>query len=124
MDRSFEMPVLRPDGGGQSVSTNDGAIVVDSLPAGFRAVTSKYGDTFYCRACDRPVSARDQCGCGGPQLLCGHDVGTLEGLKAIDCSHSWRGVPRARRSGQERRLEATDEPRNPLYNIRITAEEL
>jgi hypothetical protein len=57
MDRSFEMPSLRPDRGGGLSQTIDGAVVVDSLPAGFKAVTSEYGDTFYCGACDRPARA-------------------------------------------------------------------
>jgi hypothetical protein len=28
-------------------------ITVDHLPAGFEVVTSQYGDTFYCKACNR-----------------------------------------------------------------------
>ena len=32
------------------------SVLVETLPAGFKAVTSKYGDTFYCVACDRPAS--------------------------------------------------------------------
>jgi hypothetical protein len=28
-------------------------IAVDHLPAGFEVVTSQYGDTFYCKACNR-----------------------------------------------------------------------
>ena len=31
-------------------------VLVETLPAGFKAVTSKYGDTFYCVACGRPAS--------------------------------------------------------------------
>jgi hypothetical protein len=30
-------------------------IAVDHLPAGFKLVTSQYGDTFYCKACNRPA---------------------------------------------------------------------
>jgi hypothetical protein len=41
--------VLSQPNGGDSV-------LVETLPAGFKAVTSKYGDTFYCVACDRPAS--------------------------------------------------------------------
>ena len=36
----------------------NGIIVIHSLPAGFRAVTSEYGDTFFCDACDRPATTR------------------------------------------------------------------
>jgi hypothetical protein len=32
------------------------SVFVETLPAGFKAVTSKYGDTFYCEACNRPAS--------------------------------------------------------------------
>ena len=31
-------------------------MLVETLPAGFKAVTSKYGNTFYCVACDRTAS--------------------------------------------------------------------
>ena len=31
-------------------------VFVETLPSGFKAVTSKYGDTFYCEACNRPAS--------------------------------------------------------------------
>ena len=31
-------------------------VLIETLPAGFRAVSTKYGDTFYCEACNRPAS--------------------------------------------------------------------
>jgi hypothetical protein len=33
--------------------TGNGAVIIKSLPAGFRAASSQYGDTFYCEGCDR-----------------------------------------------------------------------
>jgi hypothetical protein len=41
-----------------SQSKDNGALVIDSLPAGFKVVSSQYGDTFYCKACNRLASAR------------------------------------------------------------------
>jgi len=41
-----------------SQSKDNSALVIDSLPAGFKAVSSQYGDTFYCKACNRPASTR------------------------------------------------------------------
>jgi hypothetical protein len=40
------------------LSQPDGSdsVLVETLPVGFKAVTSKYGDTFYCVACDCPAS--------------------------------------------------------------------
>jgi hypothetical protein len=35
-----------------------GQLVVEKLPPEFKAVSSEYGDTFYCSACDR--AARTQ----------------------------------------------------------------
>jgi hypothetical protein len=32
------------------------AIVVDDLPSGFKAVSSEYGDTFFCAVCDRAAT--------------------------------------------------------------------
>ena len=32
------------------------SVFFEELPAGFRAVSTKYGDTFYCEACNRPAS--------------------------------------------------------------------
>ena len=29
---------------------------VESIPADFIAVTSEYGDTFYCKTCNRPAT--------------------------------------------------------------------
>jgi hypothetical protein len=41
-----------------SQSTGDGfAIIVDSLPSGFKNVSSQYGDTFFCDSCNRAASA-------------------------------------------------------------------
>jgi hypothetical protein len=31
------------------------AVAISILPAGFRAFSSEYGDTFYCEACNRPA---------------------------------------------------------------------
>jgi hypothetical protein len=40
-----------------SQATTDGlAIVVDDLPSGFKAVSSEYGDTFFCAACNRAAT--------------------------------------------------------------------
>jgi hypothetical protein len=36
--------------------TSEGALAVNMLPAGFRAVSSKYGDTFFCAECERPAT--------------------------------------------------------------------
>jgi hypothetical protein len=36
---------------------DDLAIVVDDLPSGFKVVSSKYGDTFFCEACNRAAVA-------------------------------------------------------------------
>jgi len=33
-----------------------GSIIVRSLPEGFRARSSEYGDTFFCQACSRPAT--------------------------------------------------------------------
>jgi hypothetical protein len=38
-------------------SKGNSTIVIDSLPVGFKAVSSQYGDTFYCKACNRPAGA-------------------------------------------------------------------
>ena len=32
------------------------ALVVDQMPAGFGAVSSEYGDTFFCKACGRAAT--------------------------------------------------------------------
>jgi hypothetical protein len=32
------------------------SVLVETMPLGFEAVTSKCGDTFYCVACGRPAS--------------------------------------------------------------------
>ena len=32
------------------------SVFFEDLPAGFRVVSTKYGDTFYCEACNRPAS--------------------------------------------------------------------
>jgi hypothetical protein len=40
-----------------SQGASDGlAIVVDDLPSGFKAVSSEYGDTFFCAVCDRAAT--------------------------------------------------------------------
>jgi hypothetical protein len=39
-----------------SLPNGSDSVRLETLPAGFRAVTSKYGDTFYCVTCDRPAS--------------------------------------------------------------------
>jgi hypothetical protein len=39
-----------------SQPTGSDSVIVETLPASFKAVTSKYGDTFYCVVCDRPAS--------------------------------------------------------------------
>jgi hypothetical protein len=39
-----------------SLPTGSNSVLVETMPAGFKAVTSTYGDTFYCVACDRPAS--------------------------------------------------------------------
>ena len=31
------------------------AVFIKMLPAGFKAVSSEYGDTFFCEACNRPA---------------------------------------------------------------------
>jgi hypothetical protein len=36
---------------------NSSAVIIDHLPAGFRRVTSEYGDTFYCKTFNRPARA-------------------------------------------------------------------
>lgn len=36
---------------------SDGLVVVDRLPDGFKAMTSKYGDTFCCTACQRAAGS-------------------------------------------------------------------
>jgi len=41
--------ILSQPKGGESV-------FVETLPTGFRSVVTKYGDTFYCEACNRPAS--------------------------------------------------------------------
>jgi len=33
------------------------AIVVENLPSGFKTVSSQYGDTFFCKSCNRAASA-------------------------------------------------------------------
>jgi hypothetical protein len=39
-----------------SLSQNsNGTVIINKLPAGFKAVSSEYGDTFYCKACNRPA---------------------------------------------------------------------
>jgi hypothetical protein len=39
-----------------SLSQNaDGALLINALPVGFIAVSSEYGDTFFCEACKRPA---------------------------------------------------------------------
>jgi hypothetical protein len=39
-----------------SLSQNsNGTVIINKLPAGFKAVSSAYGDTFYCKACNRPA---------------------------------------------------------------------
>jgi hypothetical protein len=39
-----------------SLSQNgNNAVSVKKLPAGFKAVSSEYGDTFYCEGCNRPA---------------------------------------------------------------------
>jgi hypothetical protein len=35
----------------------DGAIAINRLPVGFKAVSSEFGDTFYCKGCNRPAMA-------------------------------------------------------------------
>jgi hypothetical protein len=37
-------------------ATNHLAIVVDELPSGFKAVSSEYGDTFFCAVCNRAAT--------------------------------------------------------------------
>ena len=32
------------------------AIVIDTISEGFRAVSSEYGDTFFCEGCNRPAT--------------------------------------------------------------------
>lgn len=32
-----------------------GSILINELPAGFKAVSTEYGDTFFCEACSRPA---------------------------------------------------------------------
>jgi hypothetical protein len=34
----------------------NGEVVIIRLPIGFKAVSSEYGDTFYCKGCNRPAS--------------------------------------------------------------------
>jgi hypothetical protein len=36
---------------------DDFAIIIDSLPSGFKTVSSQYGDTFFCESCNRAASA-------------------------------------------------------------------
>jgi hypothetical protein len=31
-------------------------IVINKMPAGFTAIASEYGDTFFCEACNRPAT--------------------------------------------------------------------
>ena len=38
-----------------SLSQGGNALVISSLPVGFKAVSSEYGDTFYCEGCNRPA---------------------------------------------------------------------
>jgi hypothetical protein len=38
-------------------TTDNFATNIDVIPAGFRAVSSHYGDTFFCEACNRPATA-------------------------------------------------------------------
>jgi hypothetical protein len=33
--------------------SGSGAVLIKILPAGFKAASSQYGDTFYCEGCDR-----------------------------------------------------------------------
>jgi hypothetical protein len=33
-----------------------GTVTINDLPAGFRAVSSEYGDTFFCEACERAAT--------------------------------------------------------------------
>jgi len=35
----------------------NGTLIVKNLPIGFRSVSTEYGDTFYCAACDRAASS-------------------------------------------------------------------
>jgi hypothetical protein len=37
------------------------AIVIDNMPEGFRAVSSQYGDTFFCVGCNRPATEIARC---------------------------------------------------------------
>jgi hypothetical protein len=37
-------------------ATDDLIIAVDGLPSGFKAVSSEYGDTFFCEVCDRAAT--------------------------------------------------------------------
>jgi Zn finger protein HypA/HybF involved in hydrogenase expression len=32
------------------------AIVIDNISEGFKAISSQYGDTFYCEGCDRAAT--------------------------------------------------------------------
>jgi hypothetical protein len=38
-----------------SLSQNGNDAIIKMLPAGFRAASSEYGDTFYCEGCNRPA---------------------------------------------------------------------
>jgi hypothetical protein len=40
-----------------SQAATDGlAVAVDELPSGFRAISSEYGDTFFCSDCNRAAT--------------------------------------------------------------------
>jgi hypothetical protein len=34
----------------------DAVIVIDTMSWGFKAVSSQYGDTYFCEGCDRPAT--------------------------------------------------------------------
>jgi len=38
------------------LSQKFGEMVVETVPQDFDAVSSQYGETFYCKACNRPAS--------------------------------------------------------------------
>jgi len=38
-------------------SSYSSAIIIGSLPSGFKNVSSQYGDTFFCESCNRAASA-------------------------------------------------------------------
>jgi hypothetical protein len=51
MDRNLEVPHCALTGVA-SLSQKE-IVVIEMLPVGFKAVSSQYGDTFYCEGCNR-----------------------------------------------------------------------